>query len=223
MRPRIRLDIAARLDLSDPAVMRALGWTLPASALVGGLTVSWTTAWGAGWAVLAGAVAFVVTLVVSASVALALAGGSARGLTSFIAPSGGGSPSPEDWSYEKSLVARGRVDEAVSALEVRLANHPDDAALCLFLADVYARDGRDAAKAERLFLRARETPGAAKAHDYQATTRLIDLYLGPLDEPARAAEELERMRRLHPGTQGALHAETALKRLRTPGGLSDKR
>lgn len=105
------------------------------------------------------------------------------------------------------------MDAAVSALEVRLASHPDDAALCLFLADVYARDARDPAKAERLFLRARETPGAAKTVDYHATTRLVDLYLGPLDEPARAAAELERMRRLHPGTQGAVHAETALKRI----------
>ena len=213
MRPRIRVDFAARLDLSDPALMRAVGASLLVSALFGGLAMYWTLGWGAGWAALAGALAFVVTLVVASGTALALASGSTRGLTSFVAPSGGSSPLPDDWSYEKSLLARGQVDEAVSALEVRLANHPDDAALCLFLADVYARDGRDAAKAERLFLRAREAPGAAKAHDYQATTRLIDLYLGPLDKPARAAEELERMRRVHPGTQGALHAAAALQRL----------
>lgn len=217
MRPRIRLDFAWRLDLSDPALMRAVGWSFLVSALFAGLAMYWTLGWGAGVAVLAGVLAFVVTLVVASGTALALAGGSAQGLTSFVAPSGGGTPSPADWSYEKSLLARGQVDEAVSALEVRLANAPDDAALCLFLADVYAREGRDAAKAERLFLRARETPGAAKAHDYQATTRLIDLYLGPLDQPARGAEELERMRRLHPGTQGALHAETALRRLRASG------
>ena len=215
MRPRIRVDVAARLDLSDPALMRAVGWSLFPAALFGWLAIRWTAQWGAGWALLAGVVAFSVTLVVAAATALALASGSAQGLTSFLAPSGGGSPMADDWSYEKSLVARGRVDEAVSALEVRLANHPDDAALCLFLADVYVRSAGDAAKAERLFLRARETPGAAKAHDYLATTRLIDLYLGPLDEPARGDEELERMRRLHPGTQGALHAETALARLRS--------
>ena len=213
MRPRIRLDIAARPDLGDPAFMRAVGWSLPVSAFAGVLVMVWTSGWGGGWARLAGVLAFVVVLVLSAGTAMALAGGSARGLSSFLAPSGGGSPSQDDWSYEKSLLARGQVDEAVSALEVRLANHPDDVALCLFLADVHARDAGDAARAERLFLRARETPGAAKAHDYQATTRLIDLYLGPLDDPARAAAELERMRTRHAGTQGALHAETALKRL----------
>jgi hypothetical protein len=215
--PRIRLDVAARPDFRDPVFLRALGWSLPVSALVGGLVIHWTVGWGAGWAVLAGALAFAVTLVFSAGSVVALAGGSAAGLTSFLAPGGGGSPSVDDWSYEKSLLARGQVDAALSALEVRLANHPHDAALCLFLADVYARDAHDAAKAERLFLRARETQGAAKAQDYHATTRLIDLYLGPLDEPARAAAELERMRRLHPGTQGALHAETALKRIARGG------
>jgi len=213
VRPRIRLDIAARPDLGDPAFMRAVGWSLPVSAFAGVLVMVWTSGWGGGWARLAGVLAFVVVLVLSAGTAMALAGGSARGLSSFLAPSGGGSPSQDDWSYEKSLLARGQVDEAVSALEVRLANHPDDVALCLFLADVHARNAGDAARAERLFLRARETPGAAKAHDYQATTRLIDLYLGPLDDPARAAAELGRMRTRHAGTQGALHAETALKRL----------
>jgi tetratricopeptide (TPR) repeat protein len=217
VRPRIRVDIAARPDFRDPTFMRAVGWSLPVSALFGGLVMVWTAGLGRGLSVLAGMLAFAVTLVFAAGTALALAAGSARGLTSFLAPSGGGSPSEDDWSYEKSLLARGQVDEAVTALEVRLANDPDDAALCLFLADVYARNAGDAAKAERLFVRARETPGAAKAHDYQATTRLVDLYLGPLDDPARAAVELERMRTRHAGTQGAFHAETALKRLARGG------
>jgi len=217
VRPRIRLDVAARPDLRDPVVMRALGWSLPVSLLLGGLVMHWTSGWGGLAAVASGVVAFAATLAVSAGSAVALAGGSAAGLTSFLMPSGGGTPSVEDYSYEKSLLVRGLVDAAVSALEVRLANRPDDAGLCIFLADVYARNAGDAAKAERLFLRARELPGAAKAQDYHATTRLIDLYLGPLDEPARAAAELARMRRLHPGTQGALHAETALKRIASGG------
>lgn len=217
MRPRIRVDVAARPDFRDPAFMRAVAWSLPVSALVGGLAMVWTAGLGRGLSVLAGMLAFALTLVFAAGTALAIAGGSARGLTSFLAPSGGGSPAEEDWSYEKSLLARGQVDEAVAAFELRLANDPDDAALCLFLADVYARKAGDAAKAERLFVRARETPGAAKAHDYQATTRLIDLYLGPLDDPARAAAELERMRTRHAGTQGSLHAATALKRLAREG------
>jgi hypothetical protein len=210
---RIRIDFAARPDFHDPAFLRALGWSLPVSVLIGGLVMRWTAGSGAFFAVAAGALAFVATLLVSAFGAAALAGGAAQGLTSFLAPSGGGTPPVEDYSYEKSLLARGRVDAAVSALEVRLANAPSDAGLCLFLADVYARNANDAARAERLFLRVRELPGAAKAQDYHATTRLIDLYLGPLDEPARAAAELERMRREHPGSQGAAHAGAALGRL----------
>ena len=183
MRPRIRVDVAARPDLHDPAFLRSLGWSLPVSALVGALTVHWTLCRGEGVALVAGALAFAATLVFSTGAAVTLAGGSARGLTSFLMPSGGGSPSVEDWSYEKSLLARGQVEAAVSALEVRLANQPDDVALCIFLADVYARSAGDAAKAERLFLRARETPGAAKAQDYHATTRLIDLYLARWTSP----------------------------------------
>ncbi|MFL5386587.1 MAG: tetratricopeptide repeat protein [Longimicrobiaceae bacterium] len=147
-------------------------------------------------------------------IALILAHNYTRGVMSFIAPSGGSTPSPDDYSYEKALLARGKADEALLALDVRLANNPDDPALCLFAADAYAREGRNPAKAERLFSRVREMEGASPEQDYRATNRLIDLYLGPLDDPARAEAELERIRLRHAGTTAAAHAGQALRTLR---------
>jgi hypothetical protein len=214
MSPRIRIDIAHRIDFSDPHVWRALAWSLPLSALVGGLVMNFTSASVGGWAIPLGILSFAATLAGSAALAMGIAHGSARGATAFLLPSGGGTPSVKDWSYEKSLLARGRVDEAVAALNAHLAARPDDPALCLLLADVYARQAGDPARAAELFARVRRIPGAARGDDYRATTRLIDLYLGPLDDRARAEAELEWMRTRHAGTEGARHAETALKNLR---------
>lgn len=214
MSPRVRVDIAHRIDFSDPHLWRALAWSLPIAALIGGLVMSFTAGSVGGWVVPLGILAFVGALAGSAALTMAIAEGSARGATAFILPGGGGTPSIKDYSYEKSLLARGRVDEAIAALNTHLAARPDDPALCLLLADTYARHGVDPARAAELFARVRRAPGADASADYRATTRLIDLYLGPLDDPARAEAELEWLRTRHAGTEGARHAETALKNLR---------
>ena len=214
MSPRIRIDIAYRIDFSDPHLWRALAWSLPLAALIGGLVMNFTIASVGGWAFPLGILAFVGTLAGSVALAMGIAHGSAAGATAFLLPSGGGTPSVKDYSYEKSLLARGRVDEAVAALTAHLSARPDDPALCLLLADIYAREAGDPTRAAELFARVRRIPGVARADDYRATTRLIDLYLGPLDDSARAQVELEWMRTRHAGTEGAHHAETALRNLR---------
>jgi hypothetical protein len=60
----------------------------------------------------------------------------------------------------------------------------------------------------------REIPEVSPEQDYRATNRLIDLYMGALDEPARVEAELERMRMRHAGSTAATHAEQALRSLR---------
>lgn len=211
----MRFELPWRLDLGDPNTWRAVAWSLPLAALAGALAIGWSVRAGVPLtAPFLGILAFAATLALSTGLALGMAHGAGRGATSFLAPSGRGTPSVDDYSREKALLARGRVDEALTALQVHLANRPGDAGLCLLVAEAYARGRAEPAKAEGFFRRARELPGATAAHDYQATTRLIDLYLGPLDDARRAAAELERMRDRHAGTQGAAHAPAALRRLR---------
>jgi hypothetical protein len=211
----VRFEVPWRLDWEDPSTWRAVAWSLPLAALVGALTIGWMVRSGQTLAApLLGIGTFCLTLAVSTGLSLGLAHGAGKGATSFLAPSGRGTPSVDEYSREKSLLARGRVDEALTALQVHLANRPGDPALCLLIADVYAHQAGQAAKAEGFYRRARESPVATPAHDYQATNRLIDLYLGPLDDARRAAAELERLRGRHAGTQGAAHAEAALRRLR---------
>jgi len=202
------------LDVQNLHDLKAFTLSLQPAALVCGLVFVALARRGVLVAIAGALLAFAATVALMGLIALLLSDRFASGAMAFIAPSGRSTPSPDDYSYEKSLLVRGRVDEALTALEARLANHPEDAALCLFLADAYAREGRDPAKAAPLYLRARELPEVSPEQDYRATNRLIDLYMGALDDPVRAAAELDRMRRLHPGTTAAVHAEKTLLTLR---------
>jgi hypothetical protein len=202
------------LDFENLHDLKAFTLSLQPAALMGGLAFAALVQRGFLVALAGGVLAFVGTMAVTGLIALTIAHNYTRGVMSFLAPSGRSTPSPDDYSYEKALLARGKVDEALLALDVRLANRPDDAALCLFAADAYAREGRNPAKAERLYRRVREMEGASPEQDYRATNRLIDLYMGPLDDPTRAEAELERIRFRHAGTTAAAHAEQALRTLR---------
>jgi len=214
MKINVKIHFDQLLDFNDPGTVRAFGRALPAASLVAGVTFWQAAAWGAVVGFLAAVLAFVVAEVLVAVLVLTMVEGGARAMMSVVAPSGSSTPSPDDYSFEKSLLARGKVAEALIELEVRMANRPDDPALCLFAADAHAREAHDPATAERLYLRAREIPTATTAHDYAATNRLIDLYLGPLDDPARATRELEHMRDRHAGTTAAAGAEKMLRQLR---------
>jgi hypothetical protein len=215
MKIRVEIHWSDLFDLSDPLTLRAFMRSLPVGSIVAAGVFTWLAPWSVAMAIVVSVMAFAVAEVLSAALLLGVGNAAAGAALSFVAPSGGGTPSIDDYSEEKSLIARGRIDDALAAIEGKLAIHPTDPALLLFAADVQARQARNATAAERLFLRVREVPGATREHDYAATNRLIDLYMGPLDDTARATAELERMRTHHPGTTAAAGAEKALARLRS--------
>jgi hypothetical protein len=65
-----------------------------------------------------------------------------------------------------------------------------------------------------LFTRIRQVPGARRPDELYASQRLIDLYLGPLQDPGRATVELRRLVERFPDTPDAAGARAALERLR---------
>ena len=214
MKINVKIHFDQLLDFNDPGTVRAFGRALPAASLIAGVTFWQAASWGAVVGFLAAVLAFVVAEVLVAVLVLTMVEGGTSAMMSVVAPTGSSTPSPDDYSLEKSLLARGKIAEALREIETRQSARPDDPALLLFAADVYVREARDPAAAERLYLHAREVPTATKSHDYAATNRLIDLYLGPLDNPARATQELERMRDRHAGTTAAAGVEKLLQQLR---------
>lgn len=215
MKIRIKIHWSQLFDFNDPNTLRAMMRSLPVSSIAAGFTLWQLSRFGTVVAMIGAALAFVVAGALAFATVLGMSGAASRAAMSFVAPSGGSTPSPDDYSQIKSLLARGKVAEALTELDVQLRLRPTDPALCLFAADVAARQARDPRAAEQLYLRVRGMEGASRDQDYAATNRLIDLYMGPLDDPTRAAAELERMKARHPNTTAAAHAEKALREIRS--------
>ena len=57
-------------------------------------------------------------------------------------------------------------------------------------------------------------PGVPARDAVYSSSRLVDLYDGPLDEPGRAVVELRRIIERFPGSDVAKHARTALPALK---------
>lgn len=132
-----------------------------------------------------------------------LAGGS---FSAFIQPQG---TYEETFSYEDSLLARGNYAEAIAAYEQHAAAGTGGATVLIRAADLHTRHG-DPKRAAELFRQAQRRPDLpAESHMY-VTNRLIDLYTGPLDNPDAAISELRRVIAVHPSSDAAKHARSAL-------------
>jgi hypothetical protein len=214
MKIRLKIHWSELFDFDDPNTLRALMRTLPAASVAAAFAFIQLSGYGVVVAALGAALAFVVAGALTFAIVLAMSGTAARAALGFVAPTGSSTPSVDDYSLVKSLLVRGKVAEALTELEVRMNLHPQDPALCLYAADVHSREGRNPTGAAWLYQRVREMKGASREQDYAATNRLIDLYMGPLDDPTRAAAELERMKTRHPNTTAAAHADKTLRQLR---------
>jgi hypothetical protein len=132
----------------------------------------------------------------------------------FTGATGKSTPYEEQFSYQDSLEARGDVAGALASYEAVITERPTAVAPRLRAADLYARRGQNPRRAAELFRELRELPGASRRDALYASSRLVDLYDGPLNEPGRALVELRRIIERHPGTRVADGARDALPRLK---------
>jgi hypothetical protein len=129
-------------------------------------------------------------------------------------PDGSHTPYEEQYSFQESLVAKGDMEAALEAYEQVIAEQPGRAAPRLRAAEHYARGARDVRRAVELFREVRDFPDVSTRDAVYASSRLADLYDGPLGEPGRALVELRRIIERYPGTAVASHAREALPRLK---------
>ncbi len=134
----------------------------------------------------------------------------------YLAPTGASTPYEEQFSQEQSLVMQGRVAEALEAFERRIAADPGSIAARIRAADLYAvpGPGADPARAAALFLEARRQPALRSGDDLYIGNRLADLYLGPLQTPARALVELRRLVERYPDSRVAPQLRQAIAALK---------
>jgi hypothetical protein len=127
---------------------------------------------------------------------------------------GSSTPYREQFSYQQSLVMRGRLDEALESFEAVILEQPHAADVRIKAAELYASEKHDYRRALELFRDAQKLPTVTPGEDVYVTNRIVDLLTGPLDTPGRALVELRRLIERLPGSAAADNARTALATLK---------
>jgi hypothetical protein len=128
----------------------------------------------------------------------------------------GGSTTPyvEQYSYQQALVMQGRLDDALASFEAIVAEQPTAIDARLRAAELYARDRQNPLRAAELLREVQRAPNADPGQYVLATNRLVDLLIGPLNDPGRAQVELRKLIERAPGSAAAVHARAALANLK---------
>ncbi len=138
-------------------------------------------------------------------------GAASQGLVQMISGSGNLAPSPS-FSYQESLVIRGRADEAAEVYRDHLTAHPEDQDARLALADLLAGHLADPSGAERLWLEIRNGI-ASPLQERRATESLIAHYRRT-GNTGREMAELARLADRFRGTEAGEAARRALATLK---------
>ena len=136
-----------------------------------------------------------------------------RGMTAVLEPGGRGRETAV-YSHAEALAVKGNLEAASKAFDQARAEHGEKASLLRAEADVQLRAEGNQERARELLMRLRKAADASRADELYATHRLIDLYLGPLNDEARAMSELRRLAERFPGTRDAEGALAELDRRR---------
>ena len=132
----------------------------------------------------------------------------------FIQPSGDSTPYEQTFSYQEAMIMRGDIAGALESFEAIIAEQPTLVSARLMAAEHYARGDRNPARAAELFRQVRAIPAVPIRDAIYSSSRLVDLYDGPLADPGRALVELRRIIELYPGSDVAKHARSALPALK---------
>ncbi|CAN5364639.1 hypothetical protein BH09GEM1_BH09GEM1_26410 [soil metagenome] len=133
---------------------------------------------------------------------------------SFIQPSGNSTPYEQSFSYQEAMIMRGDIDGALESFESIITEQPTLVSVRLLAAEHYARGNRNPMRAAELFREIRAIPQVPIRDAIYSSSRLVDLYDGPLADPGRALVELRRIIELYPGSDVAKHARSALPALK---------
>jgi hypothetical protein len=143
----------------------------------------------------------------------AVSHGVAMTVARSVVPTGKSTPYAKAYSYEQSLAARGDVAGSIEAYDEAMLDNATDPEPRVQAAELLMRHG-NAARAAELFREARRLAGNDRARELYTTQRLIDLYLGPLDDPGRATVELRRLADRFAGTREAEAARNLIVSLK---------
>ena len=211
---RPRPDLFRDDSSTAPAATMAFLLLSPAFALIGymladrilGWSLGSTLAFAAGFGLAAG-----YTVKVGSTAFARWIGASAG---SVVVPSGATTPYQRQFSAIDALAISGRVEEALEAYESEVRATPHDVEVIVRTAELYIEHKRTPERAAELLRSVRRLPGVRPERVLYASHRLVDLYLGPLNDRGRAIVELRVIIDTFPGSQAATFAREGLARLK---------
>jgi hypothetical protein len=120
-----------------------------------------------------------------------IASGTGRLAGMLYGPSGRGTPGRREYSLAESFCAQGRYEDAISAFELAVGEHPDDAVPYLRIARIYRDELRKPDDAERWFKRAQRDATLGDGQKVLVVRELVELYYKQ-GTPSKAAPVLAR-------------------------------
>lgn len=134
-------------------------------------------------------------------------------LMAFLSP-GGRARRSAGHSRAEALAAAGNFTDASAAFDELRSSGTGNIPALRAEAELHSTAAGDPKRAESLYLQIRRAPDATTGDVLYASHRLIDLYIGPLNDPGRVMVELRRMADQFPDTRDGQSALEALKRRR---------
>ena len=140
-------------------------------------------------------------------------GGSGLAAQQIYMPGAAGSYA-QTHSHIDALEARGNFQGAADEWEKVAIAQPGNAWPFIRAGELYMRSLGEPARALERFRLARDASGISVEHHLYVTQKIVDLYLGPLNDPGRALVELSRLAQQRPGTREAAFAREAIARIK---------
>jgi hypothetical protein len=150
-------------------------------------------------------------------VGLIVLGSSGRVAQSVYMPGAAGSYTRTHSNID-AMEAKGDYRGAVTAWEAVSVSEPGNPWPLIRAGELYLRELGEPGMALDRFRLASDVPGITPEQHRYASQKVIDLYLGPLENEGRAMAEMRRLIDTHPGTREAEGARAALQRLKEKRG-----
>jgi hypothetical protein len=127
----------------------------------------------------------------------------------------GGSSTPysEGYSYQQSLVMRGRLDEALESYEAIIADE-NSVDVRIRAAELYVREAKNHQRAVELLQDVIRHPQCTPGEEIYAANRLADLLSNHLGQPGKALVQLRRIADRYTGTPVGERAREAIRTLK---------
>jgi hypothetical protein len=165
--------------------------------------------------------AAVIGFLVGRQVGKMVFGGSERAAKSIYMPSGASTPYATQYSHIDAIEARGEIRDAIDNWEAAAAAEPLNPWPLIRAGELYMRTLKEPATALERFKSARAVPTIAVEHHLYVTQKMVDLYLGPINDRGRGLVELRRLVETYPDRREAQFAREAIARLKAEDAQRD--